>query len=1220
MHVSEMDSFRYVEQISTRWKQEKVEGGVKFFYPAPESARGFYPYGFVQKNDSAADLAGWYGLILELTFPQRETKQPALHEKDIVPVCVEAEFADRDPLRYEADLPAETVHRLKEEGCKSLTLDIPLVNFPVETVREDYWQFVTGITVQCVGWEAEVLSLYACRNRCIGVEVPVRGKAGEAGECIIYGGFVYNCTPEPMAVQICQMYEGWETMRARMETEKGSFREPETCVFTIPPFGRKAFQAAVTVPASLVPGGHEETILSVTARDGMKTEVTTVRLETARALPHPYLYHDREGWLGVAEKIRRNPCYQPAYRNYLAAADAWEVHPPLEGKEYCYDTSEETNIMSAAYAFALTGNRTYAHKIAAFFRYFTDEENGYPDRKKGCSQSYVQEGHFFQHLAIPYDMIADAGVLSDTEKAAVEKSFRLYMDMLDMHIRSGEISNWLVSEIMGAFYCALAIQDLERALRFVFGNGGLTEQFRHGMFSDGWWHECSVGYNTWVSSMMIHMAHALLPFGYNLLHTYFPIPCNQEVSSSYPGHQKRVLSGMYNQKWGGFAKNHVCIKDMFDAVVPFLDYRGVLFGIADSDEKKLTGVHFGSTYDLAYYYYKDEAYIPVILQCEPDPIFGNPEIDAGREKRLPLALQGTNVHYQSAHADNIGIVMLRSRKPGREKREQIQAVLRYGSHGGAHGHFDIGDLLSIMRYGRSFFNPEHCWWGYAHFMYKFYVQCSLTKNMVVVDDKMQIPADSRLILFQTSQADSMEAAGVEVRTRWAYPPYGGMVYYQDGQGNSRQALQERCRQNHCYLPICGGEEPVYGEMSEYTEEILQRRVMAVTDDYLVLFDYLEGDGEHVYDSLMQLKGFRGIAGSQVESSQGVRSEEDFSVEWISHTEQMDANPISDAQFITDCNWYRAKGPTKAHSEMIFTQEMSGEQHICDRTNYNEPGILKMDVYTAWPPATEQMVGRVAVYDGWAADGNGYTVPLTYQVMADGEQLAEGAFDGWILGRGEIHENIAGNEELTFTVKQGSSQDELKREIITPQCIFWGSIVLKLDDGSRFDVGEWMKQNGSILKAGEQPEKQVRLENMDFGFGIGRDYKNGRVTIVGTEYENAIPASPLNHAHEGRLTLCLKELLPEGVHAVSLDACIGVDAFAGDEDQKRKTYAVRTRGRTARFVTVIEPYEKEALVREVCADTPDGVTVVLRDGTRQSVTIQGMENGKPVVLFENGYKK
>ena len=35
------------------------------------------------------------------------------------------------------------------------------------------------------------------------------------------------------------------------------------------------------------------------------------------------------------------------------------------------------------------------------------------------------------------------------------------------------------------------------------------------------------------------------------------------------------------------------------------------------------------------------------------------------------------------------------------------------------------------------------WYSYAPYMYKFYVQTSLSKNMVVVDQKMQEPVESK---------------------------------------------------------------------------------------------------------------------------------------------------------------------------------------------------------------------------------------------------------------------------------------------------------------------------------------------------------------------------------------------------------------------------------------------------------------------------------------------
>lgn len=1204
-----------VINMKDAWIQEADKN--QFRYPVPEGAKGFYFQGFGRRNDSSMDFMGWYGLALTVQSGS------ALQTDCMVTVTL----CEGEPLR-------RTMTLLLDEGVN--LIEIPFAEFPVETAAEDRWQFVNSIEIS-FGKENQtgdelvnLTGLYAVRDKGIFVEMPVKGKSHKTGESVLYEGRIYNCTDKDMAVELQQVFEGWESMLADLKTGMYDYVDSESQqIGKIAPYGTIKFTVRLTVHDNMVPGGHENTRIRVTGRNRYGTFSQEFVLKTMCALPHPYIYHDKAGWQKVMDKIKAYPIYEKSYQEYMDIAEKWEVRATAAGRDYCYETREETNIMSAAYVYALTGDEKYAQKLVLFFRYFTDEVTGYPARLKGCSQSYVQEGHFFQHLAIPYDIIYDSKYLSRADREAVEKTFRLYMIQLDKHIRSGKISNWLISEIMGAFYCALAIQDMDRALRFLFGNGGLIEQFRHGVFNDGWWHECSVGYNTWVSSMMMHAAHAMMPFGYNLVHTHFQIPYNQEVSSIYADNAPKILSCMYNQKWGGNTKNYVCIKDMFDAVPTFLDYRGVLFGIADSDEKKLSGVHFGSTYDLAYTYYQDPQYIPVIRQSRPDPIFGNPEL-----LEVAQSTDDSGQYCHNAYSDNIGIMMLRSQKEGREPREQIQAVLRYGSHGGAHGHFDTADLLSVMRYGRSFYNPENCWWGYAHFMYKFYVQCSLTKNMVVVDDKMQIPADSRRILFcgrnlrdhaagnaggseyvqisdsgmrgtagevGTGHSGHLQAAGVEIQTKWAYPPYGGMVYYQDGQTNTKEELRKRCQMNHCYLPIVTGDHsPVYGEMSGYTEEILQRRIMAVTDDYIVLFDYLRGSEEHIFDSLMQIKGFQGISGDNVMHER--------------HTEQFDDNPVSDAQFITDCDWYRAEGVTKAHFETIFTEADAGEQQRCDRSNYNEPGLLKMDVYTAWPLQTEQIVGRVAVYDGWAADGTGYTIPLAYRVEGDGRVLAQGAFDGWILGRGMVDVDLTGVRELSLVLKQNDINSENRDFVCTPQGCFWGEAVIVFRDGISVDIGAWIRE--SAENAHYTNCIQVTFENIDMGCGIGRDYKDGRVTIVGTTYQNAIPASTIDHDREGAVRISLADISLERLEGARLRACVGVDAFAGDESQKRKMYAVRTKGTRARFVTVIEPYESRAAVREVIAVDENQVNIVLHDGRVQTVGVSDMEctDGKKVDVF------
>ena len=647
-------SAAWAVQIDKTWTLQKTDAALAYTYPAPENAKGFYPYGFIRCNDSAADFEYWQSFTL---------RAKAKASAEMFRAAITVHPAGNPPMRLAVSAPVC-------DGC--VQLEIPFADFPCVQVLENVWRFVKAVEIEFDQSQFEITGLDARRRSCVWVDIPVRGLHGDVNEAVTYHGRVCNCTDAPIAVSLYQQLEGWESMKAEIAVE--GHESPAGIL--LPAFGEAAFTVTVTVHDYMVPGGHEETIIKATGRSGALTGEDSVTLKTLRTLPHPYIYHNTEGWKAVRQKIDTYPCYQPAYQKYLTSADNWGVEPPMEGRPFCYETKVEYPIMDTAYAYALTGEKRYAEKLVKFFRYFTDPVNGYPARKRGCSQSYVQEGHFFQHLAIPYDIIYDSGALTDADKAAIESTFRLYMQMLGDDVRCGHISNWIISEIQGAIYCAMAIQDMDLIQRFVFGNGGNVEQFRHGVFNDGWWYECSVGYNIWVSSMMIHLAHAMLPFGYNLVHTHFQVPYNKQVGAHRVGEPVRVHTGMFNEKWGGNLKNYARIKDMFDAPIRFLTSRGVLFGMCDSDEKRLSGVHCGSTYDLAYTYYQDPAYIPVIRRMEADPIFGHPEFD--QDKPLP---EGESEVGGNAYADNIGIAMLRSQKPGRKPSEQIQAVLRYGSHG-----------------------------------------------------------------------------------------------------------------------------------------------------------------------------------------------------------------------------------------------------------------------------------------------------------------------------------------------------------------------------------------------------------------------------------------------------------------------------------------------------------------------------------------------------------
>lgn len=1139
-----------VVNILEEWNGSVTSKGVKYQYPISDCCKGLHEVGFIWVDDRAFHLQGWYGFMLSFVSSQQE--------RDFITDCeINISFTNREDLSLIISLSFE-------EGVCSTS--VSLTEFPAPLSIESIWQFVSAISLE---WEDDSVSCIACngvRDKGLHVNMQRLGLSGEIGEEVVYSGTIYNCTNSAMVVSVTQSIVGWESMYATVT--------PSSCV-TIEPLGEQEFTVVLTLTDYMVAGGHEDTLISITGRIYNECYEKKITLTTMCYLPHPYLYHTQQGFDEVMKKIQTYPEYEKAFLEYQEKADEYQPQPSDPAEKYCYKLGEEDGLMSCGYMYALTKEQKYAEKLVLFYEYFTDEATGYPKKLRGCDRNYVQEGHFFKHLLIPLDIIYDTGFVSEELKEKITKCLYLYMDDLDYHVRNGHITNWTLSELVGAVYAAMVIQDFHYIQRFVYESGGVVDQFKYGMLNDGWWHECSVGYNTWVSSMMIHMAHSMQVFGYDLAYEKFPIPYNKSVSASYGLNPEKVRSGMVNEKWGGNLKNFVTIKDMFDATLPFLDDRGVIFGISDSDEKKLEGIHYGSTYELAYHYYKDPEYIPIIQRLEKEPMFGIPI--------LPK-YEGSGAS-ENAYADNIGIVMLRSKKKNTKNLNQIQAVLRYGSHGGAHGHFDTASLLSVMRYGRSLFNPEHVWWGYAHFMYKFYVQCSLTKNMVVVDDKMQIPADSKRILLTSSKG--LQVAGVEISTEWAFPPYGGMVYYQNGQSNTIDDLKKRCEKNSSYLPIVNDSEVTYGEMSHYTEKILQRRVMAVTDDYIVLFDYLQGEEEHTFRSLLQIKGFLGIEGENVTC--------------VGHTEQMSTNPLSDAQFITDCSWYNVQSPTVAHFETIFTEEDTGKTLRADRSNYNEVGSLKIDAYTAWPTESEQMVGRVALAGTWPPDGRGYTIPLSYEWRADDTVLQTGEFNGWILGR-ESYEGTFTSQvkELTFIIRQGDRLSDFGAFARTAQGIFMGEIILQYGDGSEKNLGELLYNQ----------QLQVDYQNIDQGYGIGKDYQKGRVTIVGTEYSYAIPCSTEDHNLPGIIKVNVaKEDL------VGIKMCIGIDAFPGEEQQKRKTYGVKTKGTKARFITVIEPFENQSVVRKVEATDENQVVVTLIDGKVQTLRINHMEGGIPEVILE-----
>ena len=976
-----------------------------------------------------------------------------------------------------------------------------------------------------VSSKAKIRKVRAVRGRTVGLRAPVQGKSSDAGTTVTYPFEVGNTTDDLQHVSLRVETMGWESMDAVIEPAFVDLApgEVKTCNLT------------VDLPAKLPTGIREKQVVKAIS-NGDGAALSSLEFITAVRVPTPNITFTQEKWDGVLAKVDRYDWAKDGLKGYEKKAEKWNAPKPAKmdpaagaanlGKSIF--STDGRKMLDVAIAYQLTGNHEYAEKCLQVMRALVDPETGYPATLVGGGNSFVGEGKFWQSAGRTWDLIRGCELVTDEDRRLVDASFRLFAERTIKGNTRGAISNWNVAEITAALYCALNLQDWHLISQLLESPTGIYAHLEHGIMSDGWWYECAVGYNTWVASEFSETAIALQPWGINLTDRRFPIGTTKHFSLL----ASRRVGGQYGmqfEKWGKLERNSVGIKDMWDAAVPFINYRGVLPAINDAVDAKVSG----KSYELAYYLYRDPEYAAIINRGKGrDLLYGVPDLPAVTSEKAK----------ESAYADNMGIVQLRSQTADRPDREQLQATLHYGSHGGYHGHFDRTGLVNYMRYGKSPYGPLMYWYGYGSYLYKFLKQTSTTKNMVVVDEKLQEPVQNSRTLFHSG--DLMQATVIETVSRWSYPPYGGIHY------DEEQTFAERVWEEGRTIPV-PDDAPEYGACTEFTEPVTQRRLMLVLDDYIVLADYLDGTGEHQFDWMFHSKGFQGLEAAKKKH--------------IRHTAQLSTDPLGSAQFVTDCNWYAVEGTARTSFQTIWGE---GADHSGVRLPHSTDGVLKVDVFNAWPTKAEVMIGT-------APESHQVNKKLWYSVQADGETLLEDKTGAWILGAQDIELDVAGNKELVLTTKVDNDRQDT---------IFWGDARLVMKDGSEKRISQLLAMYKNIVK----PER-------------GLDYYGGPIKIGGELMPGSAPGMPDNAKEAGTITVDLSKL-----DAVSFKAKIGGDFPMGNETPRLKSMAVRSSGSNARYLAVIEPHEADSMIKSVTAESADKLVVELTDGRVQEIMISELD--------------
>lgn len=1091
---------------------------VRLVHIHPDGEKGFYSRGLNTENDGTFDVRHYYALRMQL---KTDCEKPVL-----IRCCMKRALTGNTH-----SLPDSTSAVVQIRGGDWQEIVIPMSLFDYNKGQVYFLKFIKEVALSLEYTDhsrgkLELKDVCFVKAHTLLLEAEVCSRPLNKVYETEYQVKVTNISASPQSVALSFQKNGWEGMKAEV-FPTSLFLQPDTSAFV-----------TVKVKGSdyLPPGASESAVLQAIPllNAGKAEEIELISVVPVRS---PFITHNAEGWAEVKRKAEKYEWARRELKEFICTAEAFEV-PQVkkgtmsdQGTEGLVKAYIETSLHRTAVAYYLTGNKVYGEKVAETLRRLTNPNTGYPRTHHLTFQGIPQEGGTMEGLLLAYDLIKESGLLSEEDCRNVEHTFRLFCrNFIDM-MGDGGISNWSVFNLGPAAECALLLHDMHLFNQLVYGPCGLLDHLRYGTMDDGWWYEMSLSYNMGCAMCYTKMALAARAFGIDWINRKFPSALSRKVGLR-PFEAENLL-GMAFGKFGPLKKNNIDIKRMWDGILLYPDYRGVMFGMGDGHEQMLAGDQF----ELAYYVFRDPRYISILKRSDKRSlIYGVPE----------LPPDTSDLAGRSGYSDNAGIAVLRSRAKGRPQREQIQVALKYGTHGSYHGHFDRISLLSLMRYGRSFYNPETSWFGYGSYMYKWWVQPSMSHNMVVVDNKMQEPTSCDRLLFYSGSM--MQVYAMATNARWSRPPYMG-GYDQIEHVRKGEAPYVPVKANH----------PVPGDIGNYSEPVHQRRLTVVTDDYVLLVDYLKGEKEHTFDHLLQLRGARPASGLKLQKEES----------------QWDNDPLGSGQFITSVKNYSYNKGGMIHSVHHFApkredgknREINNWETGGQNCMYNEPGDLYLNAHLLWPQKAEARIGDYA--EQWGTDKK-----MEYRVMADGEEITSGVLGTWILGESKINIDLVGRKELTIEVKTDRKEGK-------PLTLLLADAYLTDRKGKHIPLSSLTPMTVNVA---DLPKK-------------GKDYQGGPIKIAGKLYKDALGVEPQNSKEVASLKYHLEDL-----EAVRLEGVLGGDYFVGNEDQVRKTVGIRLRGDEARYMTLIEPFEDKSVINAVKVLSDAEIEVILKDGRTQHLYI------------------
>ncbi len=373
-----------------------------------------------------------------------------------------------------------------------------------------------------------------------------------------------------------------------------------------------------------------------------------------------------------------------------------------------------------ALAFRFTGKREYGEKAATILKLYADKYLTWrlhdKDNKTATSgaRAYAQtldESIWLIPMSWAYDLLSGTDLLTQDERVKIERD--LLRACADTVLRyDAGVSNWQSWHNAGIAAVGFALKDQALISRAIDGKSGFRFQMKQSVVDEGFWYEGAWGYHFYALDALVQTAEMAGRNGVDL--------------------------------WG----SEPALTSLFKAPLLLTFADGSLPAFNDSGTVNLFTLD--RLYEAAWARTGDAALLAA-LGRRPR---GRDALIWGAAE-LPV-VEAAAVLESKVFPDS-GYAVLRA--PGSDHA----LMMKFGPHGGGHGHYDKLGFVSFANGGpqavdpgtQPYAAPTHATWDLT----------TIAHNTLVLDEKQQAAATGKLLWFQTG--DQFAAASADAGPAYA---------------------------------------------------------------------------------------------------------------------------------------------------------------------------------------------------------------------------------------------------------------------------------------------------------------------------------------------------------------------------------------------------------------------------------------------------------------------